>query len=311
MHSFGAKLKNFGSSFALDIKKNPGLYVLMIPVLAFFIIFAYVPMGGLIMAFENYTPKGGFLHSEFVGFKHFIDFFGSVFFGRLVFNTLAISVLNLLIGFPVPIIFALLLNEVGNKGFKKSLQTVSYLPYFISLVIVCGLIADFTASDGPITSLIVALGGEQINYLGQPEHFRTIYIASDLWQNVGFNSIIYLAALAGIDQELYEAAGLDGAGRWKQTLHVTLPGIASTIIILLILRMGSMFAVGYEKIILLYSTNTLETADVISTYVYRKGLQEANYSYGAAVGLFNSVINTILLVVSNKISSKYSDTSLF
>ena len=222
--------------FLNDIKRNKGIYLLMIPVMAFFIIFAYVPMGGLVMAFQNYTPK---------------------------------------------------------------------------VVIVCGIIADFTASDGVITDLIVRLGGERINYLGQPEYFRTIYVLSDMWQGIGFNSIIYLAALSGIDQGLYEAAALDGANRWKQTLHVTLPGIASTIIILLILRMGSMFAVGYEKIILLYSTNTFETADVISSYVYRKGLQEFNYSYSTAVGLFNSLINTTLLVLSNKLSRKFSDTSLF
>lgn len=294
-----------------DFKKNTMLYIILIPVLAFFIIFSYLPMFGIVMAFQNYTPKGGFLHSDWVGFKHFIDFFGSVYFGRLLVNTLAISVLNLVFGFPAPIIFALLLNEVGNQAFKKGIQTISYLPYFISLVIVCGLVADFTASDGPITSLIVALGGEQKNYLGQPEYFRAIYILSDMWQGLGFSSIIYLAALSGIDQELYEAASLDGAGRWRQTIHVTLPGIATQVIILLILRMGSMFAVGYEKIILLYSTNTYETADVISSYVYRKGLQEFNYSYSAAVGLFNSLINTLLLVVSNKISAKVSDTSLF
>ena len=298
-------------SFLNDIKRNPGIYILMIPVLAFFIIFAYVPMGGIIMAFQNYTPKGGFFHSDFVGFKHFTDFFGSIYFGRLIGNTLAISILNLIFGFPAPIIFALLLNEVGNKAFKKTVQTVSYLPYFISLVIVCGLVADFTASDGPVTDLIDSLGGERINYLGQPQYFRTIYILSDMWQGLGFSSIIYLAALAGIDQELYEAAALDGANRWRQTIHVTLPGIASTIIILLILRMGTMFSVGYEKIILLYSPNTYETADVISSYVYRKGLQEFNYSYSAAVGLFNSVINTVLLVFSNKMSSRFSDTSLF
>lgn len=297
--------------FLRDIKRNPGLYIIMIPVLAYFIIFAYVPMFGIVMAFQNYTPKGGFFHSEFVGLKHFIDFFGSVYFGRTITNTLAISVLNLVFGFPIPIIFALMLNEVGNKYFKKTIQTVSYLPYFISVVVVAGLISDFTASDGLVTELIVALGGERMNYLGQAQFFRPIYILSDMWQGIGFNSIIYLAALSGIDQELYEAAALDGAGRWRQTLHVTLPGIASTVIILLILRMGSMFSVGYEKIILLYNTNTYETADVISSYVYRMGLQNMNYSYSAAVGLFNSVINTALLVISNKISAKFSSTSLF
>lgn len=297
--------------FLMDIRKNKSLFIILLPVLAFFLIFNYLPMGGLIMAFENYTPKGGFLHSSFVGFKHFEDFFGSVYFGRLLRNTIAISVLNLIFGFPAPIIFALLLNEVNNKIFKKTLQTVSYLPYFISLVIVCGLVADFTASDGPITELIVSLGGERMNYLGQPEYFRPIYILSDMWQGIGFSSIIYLAALSGIDQELYEAAQLDGANRWKQLIHITLPGISTTIITLLILRMGTMFAVGYEKIILLYSTSTYETADVISSYVYRKGLQEFNYGYSSAVGLFNSVINTILLVISNKLSAKFTETSLF
>ncbi len=298
-------------SFILDIKKNPGLYLILLPVLIWFIIFAYLPMFGLVMAFENYTPKGGFFGSQFVGFKHFADFFGSVYFGRLIRNTLLISLLNLLFNFPAAIILALLLNEVKNRKFKKTLQTVSYLPYFISLVIVCGLIATFTASDGPITELIVSMGGKRQNYLGQPEYFRTIYILSDMWQGLGFGSIIYLAALSGIDQELYEAASLDGAGHIQQLIHVTLPGISTTIITLLILRMGTLFAVGYEKIILLYSTNTYETADVISSYVYRKGLQEFNYSYSSAVGLFNSVINTVLLVASNKLSRKFTETSLF
>ena len=298
-------------SFLLDIKKNPGIYLILLPVLIWFVIFAYLPMFGLVMAFENYTPKGGFFGSQFVGFKHFADFFGSVYFGRLIRNTLLISLLNLLFNFPATIILALLLNEVKNKVFKKTLQTVSYLPYFISLVIVCGLIATFTASDGPITELIVGLGGKRQNYLGQPEYFRTIYILSDMWQGLGFGSIIYLAALSGIDQELYEAASLDGAGHIQQLIHVTLPGISTTIITLLILRMGTLFAVGYEKIILLYSTNTYETADVISSYVYRKGLQEFNYSYSSAVGLFNSVINTALLVASNKLSRKFTETSLF
>ncbi len=298
-------------SFILDIKKNPGLYLILLPVLIWFIIFAYLPMFGLVMAFENYTPKGGFFGSQFVGFKHFADFFGSVYFGRLIRNTLLISLLNLLFNFPAAIILALLLNEVKNKIFKKTLQTVSYLPYFISLVIVCGLIATFTASDGPITELIGGMGGKRQNYLGQPEYFRTIYILSDMWQGLGFGSIIYLAALSGIDQELYEAASLDGAGHIQQLIHVTLPGISTTIITLLILRMGTLFAVGYEKIILLYSTNTYETADVISSYVYRKGLQEFNYSYSSAVGLFNSLINTVLLVASNKLSRKFTETSLF
>ena len=298
-------------SFITDIKRNKGLYIILIPVILWFAIFAYLPMFGLIMAFENYTPKGGFLHSDFVGLKHFKDFFDSVYFGRLLKNTFLISFYNLIFGFPAPIIFALLLNEVKNKVFKKTIQTVSYLPYFISLVIVCGLVADFTASDGPITELIVALGGKRQNYLGKAQYFRTIYVMSDMWQGVGFSSIIYLAALSGIDQELYEAAQLDGAGHIQRLIHITLPGLSTTIITLLILRMGTMLAVGYEKIILLYNNNTLKTADVISSYVYRKGLEEFNYGYSAAVGLFNSVINMILLIISNKLSRKFTETSLF
>ena len=298
-------------SFITDIKRNKGLYIILIPVILWFAIFAYLPMFGLIMAFEDYTPKGGFLHSDFVGLKHFKDFFSSVYFGRLLRNTFLISFYNLIFGFPAPIIFALLLNEVRNKVFKKTIQTVSYLPYFISLVIVCGLVADFTASDGPITELIVSLGGKRQNYLGKAQYFRTIYVLSDMWQGIGFSSIIYLAALAGIDQELYEAAQLDGAGHIQRLIHITLPGLSTTIITLLILRMGTMLAVGYEKIILLYNNNTLKTADVISSYVYRKGLEEFNYGYSAAVGLFNSVINMALLIISNKLSRKFTETSLF
>jgi len=264
-----------------------------------------------VMAFQNFTPKGGIFGSPWVGLKHFADFFGSTYFGRLMRNTVMISVLDLLWGFPAPILFALLLNELRGKVFKRTVQTISYMPYFISMVIICGIIADFTSSEGVITDLFVALGGERKNLLGQAGNFRTIYVASNIWQSVGFSSIIYLATLSSVDQELYEAAALDGAGRLRQVWHVTLPGIASTIIIMLILRMGSMLAVGYEKIILLYSPATYETADVISSYVYRKGLQEFNYGYSTAVGFFNSVINTALLVITNAISRKYSETSLF
>jgi len=287
------------------------IYFLLIPVIVYFVIFSYIPMTGLVMAFQNFTPKGGIFGSPWVGLKHFADFFGSTYFGRLMRNTVMISVLDLLWGFPAPILFALLLNELRSKVFKRTVQTISYMPYFISMVIICGIIADFTSSEGVITDLFVALGGERKNLLGQAGNFRTIYVASNIWQSVGFSSIIYLATLSSVDQELYEAAALDGAGRLRQVWHVTLPGIASTIIIMLILRMGSMLAVGYEKIILLYSPATYETADVISSYVYRKGLQEFNYGYSTAVGFFNSVINTALLVITNAISRKYSETSLF
>jgi putative aldouronate transport system permease protein len=294
-----------------DFLRNKMIYFLMIPVMAYFIIFCYAPMAGIIMGFQEFTPRGGLFNSPWVGLKHFRDFFTSVYFVRVLRNTVLISFYDLVWGFPVPIIFALLLNEVRNSTFKKTIQTISYMPYFISLVIICGLVADFTASNGVITNLVVALGGERRNLLGQAGLFRTIYVGSNIWQSVGFGSIIYLAALSSVDQELYEAAIIDGAGRLKQTWHITLPSIASTIIILLIIRMGTLLYVGSEKILLLYNPVTYETADVISTFVYRKGLQEFNYGYSTAVNLFNSIINTVFLLVTNKISRKFSEISLF
>lgn len=295
-----------------DLKKNYPLYLIILPTIIYFLIFSYGTMVGLLMAFENYKPKLGFLGSEFVGFEHFKDFFGSYYFSRLLKNTFLISFFDLLFGFPAPIIFALLLNEVRSKFFKKTIQTISYLPYFVSLVVVCSLVTQFTNGTGFITQIwSFVTGNEPQNLLSQPQFFRSIFVGSGIWQTLGYSSIIYIAALAGVDQELYEAAVLDGANRWKQTLHVTLPGIAPTIIILLILRCGSLLSVGYEKIILLYGPNTYETGDVISSFVYRKGLQEFDYGYSTAVGLFNSVISLILLVVVNKISKKVSNTGLF
>ncbi|MDR1117223.1 MAG: ABC transporter permease subunit [Oscillospiraceae bacterium] len=243
--------------------------------------------------------------------KNFTDFFGSYYFVRLLRNTFLISALNIVFSFPAPIIFALLLNEVNAKYFKKTVQTMSYLPHFISMVVICGLIKDFTNSSGVITSIVVALGGAKRNLLSDPNLFRTIYVGSDIWQGIGFGSILYLAALSSVDQELYEAAVIDGAGRWKQTWHITLPGIAPTIIIMLIMRMGMLFSVGFEKIILLYNPMTYETADVISSFTYRKGLLEANYGYSTAVGLFNSVINFSMLLITNFLSRKFTETSLF
>ena len=227
-------------------------------------------------------------------------------------DTFLTSFLGLLVGFPLPIIFALLLNEVRGKFFKKSIQTISYMPYFVSMVVVCSLVNQFCSQNGAITQLwSMITQNEPASLIAQPQFFRAIFVGSNVWQSLGYNSIIYIAALASVDQELYEAAVIDGANRWKQTLHVTLPGISSTIIILLILRCGQLLNVGYEKIILLYGPSTYETADVINSFVYRKGLQEFNYGYSAAVGLFNSVISFILLMTVNKISAKVSDTSLF
>lgn len=294
-----------------DFKMSWEVYLLAIPILLYFIVFNYIPMAGILMAFENYSPKKGFFHSAWVGLKHFQDFFGSYYFERLIGNTFAISGLSILFAFPAPIILALMLNEIVTKWFKKTVQTMSYLPYFVSVVVICGLIKSFCDTNGVITNLAVSLGAVRRNLLSDPAMFRPIYIISDIWSGIGFGSIIYLAALSSVDQELYEAAVLDGAGRWMQTWHVTLPGISSTIIIMLIMRMGSIFSVGFEKIILLYNPLTYETADVISSFTYRKGLIENNYGYSTAVGLFNSVVNFVMLLISNWIARRFSETSLF
>ncbi|NLY61384.1 MAG: sugar ABC transporter permease [Clostridiales bacterium] len=294
-----------------DFKKNKYIYLMVLPVIAFFIIFSYWPMYGVIIAFKDYSPGKGIFGSDWIGLKNFTDFFSSYYVGRLIRNTILINIYDLIWGFPAPIVLALLINEINSRVFKRTIQTISYLPHFISLVVVCGIIIDFTATDGLITTILSYFGVKPTNLLMRPELFRTIYVSSGIWQGVGWGSIIYLAALSAINPNLYEAAMIDGAGRWRQTIHITLPSIAPTIIILLILRLGSMMSVGYEKIILLYNSSTYETADVISSFVYRKGLQESNYSYSTAVGLFNSVINFVLIIVANFISRRVSETSLW
>lgn len=294
-----------------DFQQNKILFLMVLPVLAYFVVFHYMPMTGLLMAFENYKPKLGIWHSPMVGLDNFRDFFQSIYAWRTIRNTLAISGLELVITFPVTILFALLLNEVTNKHFKRSIQTISYMPHFISMVVVAGIITDFCASRGVLGQLMGSITGKPVNLLGKPEYWRPVYILSGLWKELGFSSIIYVAALAGVDTQLYEAAAMDGAGRLRQVIHVTLPGISSTIVIMLILKVGGLMSVGYEKTILLYNAQVYETADIISSYVYRKGLQEFNYGYSTAVGLFNSVINFILLTLTNTLSRKISETSLF
>jgi putative aldouronate transport system permease protein len=294
-----------------DYKINKSVYLMVAPIILFFIIFSYIPMVGVVMAFQKYSIKDGLFGSQWVGFKNFTDFFKSYYCFRLIKNTFLLSFYDLIFGFPAPIIFALLMNELTSKKFKKIIQTITYMPHFISMVVIAGLIIDFFSSSGAITAIVTKLGGPHTNLLGKPEFFRSIFVGTNIWQGIGFGSVIYMAALSGIDQEQYEAAALDGAGRWQQTLHVTLPGIASTIIILLILRIGSLLSVSFEKVILLYSPITYSTADVISSFVYRKGLQEFNYGYSTAVGLFNSAINFLLLIFANKLSKKFTETSLF
>ena len=303
--------ESFSIRVKKDWKRNRSLYLMVLPVILFYILFHYKPMYGAIIAFQDYNPRQGVTGSEWVGFDQFIRFFTSPYFGRLVKNTLLLSVYGIIFGFPAPIILALLLNELRARRFKKTVQTITYLPHFISLVVVTGIIKDFTQSTGLINDIIVRFGGERSSLIQNPALYRTIYIVSDIWQGIGWGSIIYLSALSGVDQQLYEAASIDGAGRWKQLIHVTLPGIAPTIVIMLIMRMGQLLGTGYEKTILLYNEATYETADVIASYIYRVGILERNWSYSTAIGLFNSVINLALLIATNKISRRVSETSLW
>nr|WP_224722395.1 ABC transporter permease subunit [Paenibacillus vietnamensis] len=294
-----------------DFKKNKYLYFLGLFGVAYYLIFSYTPMYGVIIAFKDYSPVKGIMGSSWVGLHHFTEFFQSFYFWRLLRNTLLINIYELLFAFPAPIILALLLNELKHANFKRVVQTVTYLPHFVSIVVICGMIVDFSRKSGLFNMILGWFGVEAQNLLLDPSLFRTIFIGSGIWQGVGWGSIIYLAALSGIDTQLYDAATVDGANRWKQVLHVTLPGIMPTIIILLILRIGGMMDVGFEKVILLYNSQTYETADVISSFVYRRGLLEANYSYSTAVNLFNSIVNFMLLILANRISRKVNDTSLW
>ena len=287
-----------------DMKKNYSVYLLVTPVLAYFIIFNYAPMYGAVIAFKRYSPAMGILGSSWAGLTYFKQFLESAYFVNVMKNTLIISAYSIIFCFPAPIILALMLNEVRTSWFKKSVQTLSYLPHFISMVVICGLIRNFVASDGLINQVGQIFGMEATNLLMKKEYFRSIYIISDIWQNIGWDSIIFLAALASVDRELYDAAVVDGAGRWKQTLHVTIPGIMPTIIVMLILRIGSILSVNGEKVILLYNELTMDTADVIGSFTYRKGLLEQNYSYSTAVGLFMSIINFIFITVANRLSKK-------
>ena len=294
-----------------DFRRNKYKYLIILPVLVFFIIFAYKPMYGILIAFKQYKPTKGIWGSPWVGLENFRRFFSDIYFFRILRNTFLISLYGILFGFPVPILFALLLNEIRSDRFKKTIQTASYLPHFISTVIICAMLREFTYSDGLINDIIAAFGGQRVTFLQFSRYFRTIYIASDIWQGFGWSSIIYLAALTSVDQEQYEAARIDGAGRLRQAVSITIPGILPTIVMLFILRMGSILGVGNEKILLLYNPRTYETADVISTYTYRQGLESMDFSYSTAIGLFNSLINIVFLLSTNVISKKYTEIGLF
>jgi putative aldouronate transport system permease protein len=295
-----------------NIKRDQCLIIMLVPVVAWYILFCYLPMYGMVIAFKDYRPGRGIWRSSWVGFRHFIQFFSSFYFWRLIRNTFIISFYSLVFGFPVPIIFALILNEFKDGFFKRSIQTITYLPHFISLVVICGMLINFLSpTNGIVNILLEKITGTRINFLNDPKWFRLIYVGSGIWQGFGWGSIIYLAALSGIDPNLYEAAKIDGAGRLRQIWHISIPGILPTVVTLLILNMGSILGVGYEKIILLYNPATYETSDVISTYVYRMGIQSTQYSFSSAVGLFNSLVNMCTLLVCNWISKKVTNHGLW
>jgi putative aldouronate transport system permease protein len=294
---------------ARDLARNKHVYLMLAPVLLYYLVFHYIPMYGTVIAFQDFNPVKGVFGSKWVGLENFQAFFSSVYFTRLIFNTIAINVLDLVFGFPAPIILALLINELRWNPFKRLVQTITYLPHFISVIVVVGMLFDFLARDGLVNQLLAS--PDPTAWMQSADWFRQIYVGSGIWQQVGWGSIVYLAAIATIDPQLYDAAKVDGANRFRQMWHVTLPGIMATIVILLILRMGSLMSVGYEKIILMYNPLTYETADVISTYVFRRGILQADFSFSAAVGLFNSVINFALLIAANRISRRLTDHSLW
>lgn len=269
-------------------------------------------MAGVVIAFKKYDFRYGVFGSPWVGLEYFRQFVAGPYFLRLVRNTFLLSIYDLIWGFPIPIIFALLLNEIQSAKFKKTIQTISYLPHFISVVIVVGLLKQmFSPTTGIINAMLMGIGVEPVNFFMEKHWFRTLYIGSGIWQGFGWSAIIYIASIASIDQEIYEAAQIDGAGRFRCMWHVTLPGIRPTIIILLILRLGNILDIGYEKVLLMYSPGIYETADIISTYIYRAGIQQANYSLGTAVGLMNSVVSFVLIIITNKISQKVSEVGLW
>lgn len=303
--------QSYGQRLIRDFRKNKSIYFLAIPIVLFYLIFHYKTMYGAVIAFYNYRPAKGISGSAFVGLDHFVSYFTGPFFWRTLKNTLAISLLSLLFGFPAPILLALLLNEVGSRHFKKMVQTITYLPHFVSSVVICGMLTSFCLSTGLFNDIIALFGGQRVSLLQGTRYYRAIYIASDIWQTVGWSSILYLAALSGVDRNLYEAAQLDGANKWQQVWSITVPGITPTIMIQLILQIGSLMSVGYEKTLLIYNPTNYEVSDIISTYNYRMGLELGDWSYATAIGLFNSVVNCILLVISNKLSKKYTESSLW
>ncbi|MBQ4157096.1 MAG: sugar ABC transporter permease [Clostridia bacterium] len=305
------KSKSFWMRLKLDVVNNPLLYIMIAPVIGYVALFCYGPMYGIVLAFLNYRIKDGIFGSEWVGFANFERFIRSFNFLKLMENTLAISVLSLIVGFFVPIGFALMLNYVTSRGLKKTVQMVSYAPHFISVVVICGMLQIIFASNGPVNAVITHLGFEKIDFLAEASMFRPLYVGSGVWQGMGWSSIIYISALSGVDYQIHEAAIIDGATKLQRIRHIDIPSIKSTIIMLLILAIGGLMGVGFDKAYLLQNDLNLETSEVLSTYVYKMGMIKSDYSFSTAVGLFNTVINLILIVSANYVSKKLADESLF
>ncbi|HZG87720.1 ABC transporter permease [Paenibacillus sp.] len=300
------------TSTVKHIKRDRQLLLLFIPCILFYVIFRYGPLYGLIIAFKDYSVFQGVMASEWVGFKHFAKFFSSPDFWNLFRNTLLLGFYSLVFGFPFPILLAIMLNEVRLRWFKKTIQTLSYLPAFLSVVIICSMIIDFLSpTNGVINRIIAALGFERVYFLIESDWFRPVYVISDIWASVGYEAIIFLAAIAGISPTLYEAARVDGASRFQMMRYITLPGLLPTILVMFILKTGSMIRIGYEKVLLLYTPTTYDVADVFSTFVYRKGLLESNYSYAAAVGMFEAVVAMIMLLGANALSRRLGGNGLW
>lgn len=294
-----------------DLVHNWILYVMILPVILYVLLFCYVPMYGVTLAFKAYKIKDGILGSPWVGLTYFTRFTRSYSFWNLIRNTLGISVYSLLVGFPIPIIFALMLNYLRLSRLKKTVQMVSYAPYFISVVVMCGIIKLFFADNGPLNRLTAMLGGSTVNYLTSPAIYKSLYVWTGVWQGTGWSAIIYISSLAGVDYEMHEAAIVDGATKLKRMIHIDLPSIKATIIMLLIMRIGGLMGVGFDKAYLLQNELNLSSSEILATYVYKMGLIKSDYSLSTAAGLFNTVINLTLIITANTVSKKLADESLF
>lgn len=297
--------KGLGYTISRDFKKNKLIWFMAIPFALWYIIFAYIPIGGISIAFQNYSIAKGIFASPWIGFENFKQFFSSYYAFRIIKNTIVLSLYKIIFVFPSSILLALLLNEVSSNKFKRTIQTISYLPHFISLTVVCGMITVFVSKNGMINQVLGLFGmAEQSSLLVYPEYYRTIYIISEIWQGIGWGAIIYISALAGINEEFYEAATVDGANRLQKIIFITIPCLVPTIVTMLIMQIGHFMSLGADKTILLYNENTYEVSDIIASFVYRRGIVDADYSFSTAVSLFNGVVNLILVLVTNTISNK-------